>query len=68
MAGRVRQPIDVKALEAYITKTVPEIKVPLDVKQVSSRLSWRYSSPSAPHPLSIYFSWKSVANRVSCSI
>ena len=34
MAGRVRQPINVEALEAYITKNVPEIKVPLDVKQV----------------------------------
>ena len=37
MAGRVRQPIDVKALEAYITKTVPEIQCPIDVKQVGSR-------------------------------
>ena len=36
MAGRVRQPIDIKALEAYIEKNVPEIKVPLDVKQVGS--------------------------------
>ena len=36
MAGRVRQPIDVKALEAYIAKTVPEIQVPIDVKQVCS--------------------------------
>lgn len=35
MAGRVRHPIDVKALEAYLTKHVPEIQVPLDVKQVS---------------------------------
>lgn len=35
MAGRVRQPIDVKALEAYIQKTVPEIKIPIDLKQVS---------------------------------
>ncbi|KAI1331489.1 acyl-CoA dehydrogenase family member 11 [Xylariaceae sp. FL0255] len=33
MAGRVRHPIDVKALEAYINKNVPEIKTPLDVKQ-----------------------------------
>ncbi len=37
MAGRVRHPIDVKALEAYISKNVPEIKVPLDVKQVGGR-------------------------------
>lgn len=34
MAGRVRHPIDIKSLEAYITKNVPEIQVPLDVKQV----------------------------------
>ncbi|KAI1112904.1 phosphotransferase enzyme family protein [Nemania sp. NC0429] len=33
MAGRVRHPIDVKALEQYLTQHVPEIRVPLDVKQ-----------------------------------
>ncbi|KAI1812430.1 acyl-CoA dehydrogenase family member 11 [Poronia punctata] len=33
MAGRVRHPIDVQALERYISHHVPEIKVPLDVKQ-----------------------------------
>lgn len=33
MAGRVRQPIDVKSLEAYIQAHVPEVQVPLDVKQ-----------------------------------
>ncbi|KAK5625673.1 hypothetical protein RRF57_001389 [Xylaria bambusicola] len=33
MAGRVRHPIDVKALEQYLAQHVPEIKVPLDVKQ-----------------------------------
>ncbi|KAI0125740.1 phosphotransferase enzyme family protein [Xylariales sp. AK1849] len=33
MAGRVRHPIDVKALEKYIDQHVPEIKTPLDVKQ-----------------------------------
>ncbi|KAI1125250.1 phosphotransferase enzyme family protein [Nemania abortiva] len=33
MAGRVRHPIDVKALEQYISQHVPEITVPLDVKQ-----------------------------------
>ena len=38
MAGRVRQPIDVKALEAYIMKTVPEIQCPIDVKQVGFKL------------------------------
>jgi hypothetical protein len=34
MAGRVRQPIDIPALEAYLGKAVAEIKLPLDVKQV----------------------------------
>ncbi|KAI8631448.1 acyl-CoA dehydrogenase family member 11 [Xylariaceae sp. FL1651] len=33
MAGRVRHPIDVKALEKYISQNVPEIKLPLEVKQ-----------------------------------
>ncbi|GAP85156.2 putative aminoglycoside phosphotransferase [Rosellinia necatrix] len=33
MAGRVRQPIDVQALEQYLGQHVPEIKAPLDVKQ-----------------------------------
>lgn len=33
MAGLVRQPIDIPALEAYLSKSVPEIKPPLDVKQ-----------------------------------
>ncbi len=36
MAGVVRQPIDVQSLERYISKTVPQIKVPIDVKQVKS--------------------------------
>jgi hypothetical protein len=34
MAGIVRQPIDVKSLERYILQNVPEIKVPIDLKQV----------------------------------
>ncbi|KAL2159302.1 hypothetical protein VTH06DRAFT_2737 [Thermothelomyces fergusii] len=33
MAGRVRQPIDVRALERWIAQNVPMIEVPLDVKQ-----------------------------------
>jgi len=33
MAGVVRQPIDVASLERYITSHVPEIAVPIDVKQ-----------------------------------
>lgn len=34
MAGQVRQPIDIASLERYVAENVPEIKVPLDVKQV----------------------------------
>lgn len=33
MAGRVRQPIDIPSLEAYLQKNVPQIQTPLDVKQ-----------------------------------
>jgi len=33
MAGEVRQPIDVASLERYIADNVPEIAVPIDVKQ-----------------------------------
>ncbi|KAF2498390.1 APH-domain-containing protein [Lophium mytilinum] len=33
MAGVVRQPIDVASLERYISANVPEIQVPIDVKQ-----------------------------------
>lgn len=33
MAGTIRQPIDIKALEQYLGQHVPEIKAPLDVKQ-----------------------------------
>jgi hypothetical protein len=34
MAGAVRQPIDVQSLERYISQNVPEIKVPIELKQV----------------------------------
>jgi aminoglycoside phosphotransferase (APT) family kinase protein len=34
MAGPIRQPIDVKSLERYISSNVPDITVPIDVKQV----------------------------------
>jgi hypothetical protein len=34
MAGAVRQPIDLQSLELYISHNVPEIKVPVDIKQV----------------------------------
>ncbi|KAH0351136.1 APH-domain-containing protein, partial [Aureobasidium melanogenum] len=33
MAGPIRQPIDIKSLERYLERQVPEIKTPLDVKQ-----------------------------------
>lgn len=33
MAGPVRQPIDLKALEKYVEQNVSEIKTPLDLKQ-----------------------------------
>lgn len=38
MAGPVRQPIDLDALSRYIDKNVPEIKTPLELKQVRSLL------------------------------
>lgn len=39
MAGRVRQPIDQKAFEKYISQNVPEIKTPIDLKQVSAEVA-----------------------------
>ncbi|KAF9889478.1 hypothetical protein FE257_007381 [Aspergillus nanangensis] len=33
MAGEVRQPIDIPALERYISQNVPDIKTPISVKQ-----------------------------------
>lgn len=38
MAGPIRQPIDIEALSKYIDKTVPEIELPIDVKQVNRSL------------------------------
>lgn len=43
MAGRVRHPIDMRALERWIEKNIPEIEVPLEIKQVRS-------SPPVPPP------------------
>lgn len=37
MAGEVRQAIDQASLERYIESNVPDIKVPIKVKQVSAR-------------------------------
>jgi len=34
MAGPVRQPIDQAALERYLEGNVPEVKPPLELKQV----------------------------------
>lgn len=34
MAGAIRHPIDVEALHRYIENNVPEIKTPVEVKQV----------------------------------
>lgn len=48
MAGRVRQPIDVAALEKYISQNVPVIKTPIDVKQVSIIVSIPLSRLIAP--------------------
>lgn len=39
MAGRIRQPIDIKSLENYLNTHVPEVKTPLDVKQVGARIA-----------------------------
>jgi hypothetical protein len=36
MAGPIRQPIDLEKLTSYIHDNVPEVKTPLDVKQVST--------------------------------
>lgn len=36
MAGPIRHPIDQAKLEAYLSEAVPEIKTPLEIKQVRS--------------------------------
>jgi hypothetical protein len=44
MAGAVRQPIDIASLERFISSNVPQIKVPVDVKQVRiipTSLRWK---------------------------
>jgi hypothetical protein len=35
MAGEIRQPIDIAALEHYIESNIKEIALPIEVKQVS---------------------------------
>ncbi|KAI0150537.1 acyl-CoA dehydrogenase family member 11 [Xylariaceae sp. FL1272] len=52
MAGRVRHAIDMKALEKYIDQNVPEIEVPLKVKQFGfgqSNPTYQLISPDAAH-------------------
>ena len=34
MAGRVRQPIDERAFEKYLSENVPAVKTPVELKQV----------------------------------
>lgn len=34
MAGQIRQPIDEAAFSRFVEQNVPEIKLPIDVKQV----------------------------------
>jgi hypothetical protein len=58
MAGPIRHPIDQEALERFISQNVPEIKVPIDLKQVwSCRRTWHklakavYGSLLRPSPL-----------------
>lgn len=48
MAGRVRQPIDTRALETWIARNVPEIEVPLEVRQFGfgqSNPTYQLTSP-----------------------
>ena len=35
MAGRVRQPIDEAAFGKFVAENVPQIKTPIELKQVS---------------------------------
>jgi acyl-CoA dehydrogenase len=36
MAGRVRQPIEEKAFEKYLSENVPAVKTPIELKQVGA--------------------------------
>ena len=42
MAGAVRQQIDVASLERYVDRNLPDIRVPLEVKQVFTTHSGPY--------------------------
>jgi hypothetical protein len=48
MAGEVRQPIDQAKLEKYINDNVPEIKTPIQLKQVCQFKTIR-RIPHHPH-------------------
>ena len=41
MAGAVRQPIDIDSLSQYIEENVPEIQLPISIKQVNPRFENR---------------------------
>ncbi len=56
MAGEIRQPIDLAALEKYIEKNVPEIRTPLEVKQVNIHSSFDQKGRSIDLLLS-YIVW-----------
>ena len=49
MAGEIRQPIDIKALEKFIDANVPELKTPLEVKQVCTIPHAAYKARSDVH-------------------
>ena len=46
MAGVIRQPIDVDSFSRYIKKHVPEIKLPIDIKQVNLSAPHHHDLPS----------------------
>jgi len=45
MAGPVRQPVDLDRLSIYIKKYIPEIKLPVDIKQVRPKSDFCNESP-----------------------
>lgn len=57
MAGAVRQPIDIQSLERFISQNVPEIKVPIDVKQVIINPSSFCTAVSISNPLTTVWLW-----------
>ena len=44
MAGRVRQPIDERALEKFLADNVPAVKTPIELKQVSLLVWFRFAA------------------------